>query len=214
VNWTQESGRWKVSKVQWASEVVAEKKPEAAPAAGLAIPTGTSLVVTGLLPVNNPWSSSLGFGVAVRTDSRFTGPLAFNGHFGFLQEASGKNDYAKNPPAAVYNFLGAGMGLGYFYTVKFPKGGYIAPFAAVDVDLELAFPLFQGAFLSSASNPDSSVLSTFLLAGALAPRVGLEWSPDDYWAIGAEVGARWYAFGLSGLKSVPVSVYVKAAALQ
>jgi len=215
VGWILEGARWKISSTEWPEDAAAVKK-EPAETNSDAVPVGMSLALSGVLPQGDSWSTDVGIALRLRSESKFIGSTTLGWQLGFLQDSPGKADFPSSPPVNKYNLIEGGVGTTYYHTWKLGAAGFVAPFAGVDFDLDLAHPILQSSFANAASGTGvgGSPLDSFLFAGALEPRVGVEVSLDDYWSFGASAGLRWYVFGLHGLKSLPFSIFIQSTSLQ
>lgn len=208
VHWIHEAAQWKVLSAEWDSD----KKAAAAPVkANFEAPAPKGLILRGavVVPVGDPWASSPGFGFSLESDSAFVGSLAFASRFEFAQESPSKTDYKTNPPTDRFNFFGYSLGLRYFFDLDL-SGVKVRPYAGILAGIDVSFPSL--APTSSTAEADSS-FGTLLLAGGFEPEIGVEVQVNKVMSVGTNFGVRWYTFGLHGVESVPVGLYLKWATL-
>lgn len=204
IRWIREASQWKVLSVEWDSD---KKKAEAPVKVDFSapIPKGIMLRGAAVVPLGTPWASTPGLSFSFDTDSPFVGPVAMTTRVEFAQDSPSKTDYAASPPTERFNFIGYAMGLKYFFNLELP-GLKVRPYLGLLAGIDASLPQFYSSISSESAD---EALGTFLLAGGFEPEIGAEVQVDKYLFLGANVGLRWYAFGLHGIKSVPAGLYIK-----
>lgn len=213
VHWAREAGVWKVGGLDapGSKTVVAPLQPAKTP-----IESGISFGAGATVPVGDAWNHSLGVGLTLwQTEWPWKENLTQRFRVAFTQDSPTKNDFAASPPADQYNFVEVGLGTNYYFTMP-ARDGYVAPYVGVTANADFALPMYQKAFFQgfgSTNSDEGAILKTFLIAGVIEPEIGIETSFDRRIAFGLNMRLRWFLFGLSGIKSIPIGVYVKMAAL-